>query len=130
MATFGERITKARKALRPTPTVAEIAREVGMDPSKLQRWVREGGEPPISMEEYFRLSDVLRVSILEIVSEETQKWLLERYSNIFSEASPSPQIPPSATISETRTAAERVERALLNSLRELAALRQLLGGDA
>ncbi|MCP4898875.1 MAG: hypothetical protein GY906_18035 [bacterium] len=70
MSTFGERVKNARARLNPMPPEAQVARSVGIDPSKFNRWTASLKEPPVPINVYFRLAEFLETPLTELLPDE------------------------------------------------------------
>ncbi|MHC4621324.1 MAG: helix-turn-helix domain-containing protein [Planctomycetota bacterium] len=127
MTTFGERIKQARASLTPMPPEAEVARKVGVDPSKFNRWTASSKEPPVPINVYFKLAEVLQVALMELLPDEMRDSMT--LETVLGGNGHPRETPGAIDHSKVEHMIDRIESAVIALQHDIAILRHLARGN-
>lgn len=123
MSTFGERIQRARAAITPMPPEAEVARRVGIDPSKFNRWTASDKEPPVPINVYFRLAEFLQIALPELLPDEMRE--SGTLKTVLADNTQQPDIGTAQEHGKVLHMIDRIENAVIALQQDIAILRQI-----
>ena len=120
LSPFGERVTKARRE-NSDLSEAALARKVGIDPSKFNRWVNAESDPPVPVSTYFELADALGITFFDLLPAELRS--NDRLVSLM-QADTSDTMGSKMGNVDILRAIDRVESSVMTALSELLILRR------